>query len=224
MSYAALIREMIEAGATPQVILIAVEAMEARDNAEADRKERAAARKRAQRDRERDSHATVTGRSQDMDGTDPLSPAPLLSPHTPQTTPHPHTPVSITPRAREAKPFDACPDGIEPSHWRDFLANRRAKRLPNTETAYRGVMRKLAELTNDEWPPGRLMQAIVEKGWASIHDPRNEQEFQNGHVRQPGFKPQYKPSAALALYQSSIEGDEPDSGHDWPALPASIGH
>ena len=50
MSYAALIREMIEAGATPQVILIAVEAMEARDNAEADRKERAAARKRAQRD------------------------------------------------------------------------------------------------------------------------------------------------------------------------------
>ena len=224
MSYAALIREMIEAGATPQVILIAVEAMEARDNAEADRKERAAARKRAQRDRERDSHRTVTGQSQDTDGTDPLSPAPFLSPQTPQTNPHPHTPVSITTRAREAKPFDLCPEGIEPAHWRDFLANRKAKRLPNTETAYRGVLRKLAELTNDEWPPGRLMQAIVEKGWASIHDPRNEQEFQNGHARQSGSQPKYKPSAALALYQSSFEGDEPDSGHDWPALPASVGH
>ena len=127
-------------------------------------------------------------------------------------------------RGREQKPFDVCPDGVDPAHWRDFLANRRAKRLPNTETAYRGVLRKLAELTNDEWPPGRLMQAIVEKGWASIHDPRNEQEFQNGHVRQSGSQPKYKPSAALALYQSSFEGDEPDSGHDWPALPASIGH
>lgn len=131
---------------------------------------------------------------------------------------------SLGKRGREAKPFDVCPDGIEPAHWRDFLANRKAKRLPNTETAYRGILRKISELTNDEWPPGRLMQAIVEKGWASIHDPRNEQEFQNGHVRQSGFKPQYKPSAALALYQSSFEGDEPDSGHDWPALPASVGH
>lgn len=127
-------------------------------------------------------------------------------------------------RGREQKPFDVCPDGVDPAHWRDFLANRRAKRLPNTETAYRGVLRKLAELTNDEWPPGRLMQAIVEKGWASIHDPRNEQEFQNGHVRQSNNQPKYKPSAALALYQSSFEGDEPDSGHDWPALPASLGH
>ena len=127
-------------------------------------------------------------------------------------------------RGREAKPFDVCPDGVDAAHWRDFLANRRAKRLPNTETAYRGVLRKLAKLTNDEWPPGRLMQAIVEKGWASIHDPRNEQEFQNGHVRQSGSQPKYKPSAAIALYQSSFEGDEPDSGHDWPALPASLGH
>ena len=41
MSYAALIREMMDAGANPQVILIAVEAMEARDKAEAERKERA---------------------------------------------------------------------------------------------------------------------------------------------------------------------------------------
>lgn len=173
----------------------------------------------------RRKEANLSGGMSGGNSTDtPLSPAPFLSPQTPQTNPHPHTPVSITPRAREQKPFDVCPDGVEPSHWRDFLANRRAKRLPNTETAYRGVLRKLAELVNDEWPPGRLMQAIVEKGWASIHDPRNEQEFQNGHVRQSNNQPKYKPSAALALYQSSFEGDEPDSGHDWPALPASIGH
>ncbi|WP_196300300.1 hypothetical protein, partial [Streptococcus pneumoniae] len=84
-----------------------------------------------------------------------------------------------------------------------FLANRKAKRLPNTETAYRVGLRKLAELTNDEWPPGRLMQAIAEKGWGGIYDPRDEQEFQNGHARQSN--PQYQPSAALALYQSSFD-------------------
>lgn len=210
---------MIAAGASAEVLAAAWKAeMAAQEQLLETKRAKDAERQR----RHRASRGVTVTECDKQDA--PLSPAPLLSPQTPQTTPHPHTPVSITPRAREAKPFDACPDGIEPSHWRDFLANRRAKRLPNTETAYRGVLRKLAELTNDEWPPGRLMQAIVEKGWASIHDPRNEQEFQNGHVRQSGFKPQYKPSAALALYQSSFEGDEPDSGNDWPALPASIGH
>ena len=79
MSYAALIREMMDAGANPQVILIAVEAMEARDKAEVERKERAAARKRAQRDRERDSRVTVTGRGRDI----PPFPRPLSFPPDP---------------------------------------------------------------------------------------------------------------------------------------------
>ena len=213
---AVAVRHMLAAGMDADAVANAVEAMEA----EMDTRSTGAKRQARYRERNKASQSVTS----DAAVTTPLSPTPLLSPQTPQTTPHPHTPVSITPRAREAKPFDGCPDGVEPGHWRDFLANRRAKRLPNTETAYRGVLRKLAELVNDEWPPGRLMQTIVEKGWASIHDPRNEQEFQNGHIRQSGFKPQYKPSAALALYQSSFEGDEPDSGHDWPALPASLGH
>lgn len=221
---ATLISKLIEAG-TPAALVAEVALALARATAsqEAIEKRRSADRERQSRRRD-----NVTSRDITLDTVTacdtPLSPAPFLSPHTPQTNPHPHTPVSITPRARGAKPFDVCPDGVDAAHWRDFLANRRAKRLPNTETAYHGVLRKLAELVNDEWPPGRLMQAIVEKGWASIHDPRNEQEFQNGHVRQSNNQPKYKPSAALALYQSSFEGDEPDSGHDWPALPASLGH
>ena len=132
---------------------------------------------------------------------------------------------AITPsRGREAKPFDVIPDGVDPAHWRDFLANRKAKRLPNTETAYRGVLRKLSALVDEDWPPGRLIEAIVEKGWGGIYDPREEQELSNGHARQSNSQPKYKPSAALALYKSSFEGDDEDRGHDWPALPARIRH
>jgi len=98
----------------------------------------------------------------------------------------------------------------------------------------------------DLWPPGRLERELdgFRDYWAKCrtkdaarpdwnatwhnrirdqHD-RIMRENRNGHARQSGSQPKYKPSAALALYQSSFEGDEPDSGHDWPALPASIGH
>lgn len=211
---AVAVRHMLAAGMDADAVANAVEAMEA----EIDTRSTGAKRQARYRERNKASQSVTS----DAIVTSPLSPAPLLSPQTPQTTPHPHTPVSITPRAREAKPFDVCPEGVETDHWRDFLANRKAKRLPNTETAYRGVLRKLGELVNDEWPPGRLIQAIAEKGWGGIYDPRDEQEFQNGHARQSN--PQYKPSAALALYQSSFEGDDADRGHDWPALPAGIGH
>lgn len=85
-------------------------------------------------------------------------------------------------RPRKTDPF-LCPEGVETGHWSDFLANRKAKRLPNTGTAYAGQMRKLAELTDDEWPPGRIVQFCVEKGWGSINDPR-ESEHRNGR-RQP---------------------------------------
>jgi DNA-binding transcriptional regulator YhcF (GntR family) len=75
---------------------------------------------------------------------------------------------------REAKPF-ALPDrmGIDPQHWKDFLANRKRKRLPSTATAYEGQLRALTALSDDEWPPGRLVQHAAEKGWGSINDPRS---------------------------------------------------
>lgn len=117
------------------------------------------------------------------------------------------------------------PEWADEKVWDDFKTNRKRKGKPNTASAYKRFCNDIARLSDDEWPPGRLLEHAAAEGWAGIYDPREKSNgSQNGHVRQSGFKPQYKPSAALALYQSSFEGDEPDSGHDWPALPASIGH
>jgi len=66
----------------------------------------------------------------------------------------------------------SCPPGVNPQHWTDFKRNRRTKRLTNSETAYRGQLKAIAELTDDEWPPGRLVEYAAEKGWGSINDPR----------------------------------------------------
>jgi hypothetical protein len=66
----------------------------------------------------------------------------------------------------------SCPEGVDPAHWRDFMKNRRTKRLTNSDTAYAGQLKALAEFSDDEWPPGRLVQFAAEKGWGSINDPR----------------------------------------------------
>lgn len=67
-----------------------------------------------------------------------------------------------------------CPEGVDPAHWRDFKRNRKTRRLTNSETAYLGQLRELERLSDDEWPPGRLVQYAAEKGWGSINDPREQ--------------------------------------------------
>lgn len=78
------------------------------------------------------------------------------------------------PRVRPAAKPDPypMPEGVDPQHWRDFLENRKRKRLPNTPTAHARLLSDLARLSDDEWPPGRLIQAAAERGWAGIYDPR----------------------------------------------------
>jgi hypothetical protein len=66
------------------------------------------------------------------------------------------------------------PDGCAPEHWRDFLANRKRKNLPNTPTAHKRLMADIARLTDEEWPPGRLIEHAAARGWAAIYDPRQE--------------------------------------------------
>lgn len=185
MSIAELIRAMANAGATSEAIAIAVEAIEsAGARVDAD-KAAARDRKRRQRAKERDGHVTVTGQSRDMDVTvtaEPLS----LSPNENNSNPHTHTPEGDTPRPRKALAWP-CPADVEPQHWADLMANRRTKRLTNTETAYRGQLAKLAELSDEEWPPGRLVRHAAEHGWAGIHDPRTSQDHRNGHRTRPSF-------------------------------------
>ncbi|WP_455296435.1 hypothetical protein [Brucella pituitosa] len=84
MSIAALIRRMSSAGASPEAIAIAVEAIEAEQDKQAASRAKAAERKARQRSRERDCHATVTGQERDM-----VSPKKETSPTPPKekTTP-----------------------------------------------------------------------------------------------------------------------------------------
>ncbi|MCH4893991.1 hypothetical protein GO308_12785 [Sphingomonas sp. SFZ2018-12] len=193
MNLSQVIRDMAAAGAPTEAIAIAVEAIEAAhalagQAAGEIEQRRKAERERKQRQRARDSHGTVTGQSRDTAGTVPPEPAPssppLLSPQTPQTTPplHPHPEGNIAParEAREAVPAKSRrsgraagldyppPDGVTAEQWAALLAIRRAKRSPLTDHAHSLLCARLAKLSSDEWPPGRLADLMIERNWISI--------------------------------------------------------
>lgn len=75
-------------------------------------------------------------------------------------------------RKESSSSFDTVPDGVPVSVWGDFLKNRKDKRLPNTGTAYDGVIKKLDALCDGDWDRARLMTAIVAEGWGGVYDPR----------------------------------------------------
>lgn len=119
MSIAALIRAMSEAGAPPEAIAIAVEAIESRENADSERRAKARDKKRRQRAEQRgelpdvdeDGEGTVPGQSRDTTGTVPGHtpfPSPSSSPD-PSNNPT-HTPVKL-PRARKGT---RIPDDWQP--------------------------------------------------------------------------------------------------------------
>lgn len=76
-------------------------------------------------------------------------------------------------RAMKIDPFP-MPEGVNPEHWRDFLANRKAKKLRNSPTAHKCLLDDLARLSSDEWPPGRLIELAAAKGWGGIYLPREQ--------------------------------------------------
>ena len=121
MSLAALIRRMTDAGATPECIAIAVEAIEAGENREAaKRADRAAARQRqrqlekaAREAAERDMAATVARHGCDKDTTvatsdrDMVATAPPeVSPKDNISNPHPTPPSSLRSVSDRAKAVD----------------------------------------------------------------------------------------------------------------------
>lgn len=182
---ATAVRHLLAAGVTGDALVQAIADMEA-----AQPKDAAAERRRAwDRERKRKARDEANSGGSPVESADiaeipSLSPAPLPSPQTPQPTPHPHTHPDIsTPCARKADPFprpDWCEDR---QHWTDLKANRKAKRLPNTPTAYTKFIRDIAQWVDDDWPPGRVLEAIVARGWASAqYDPR-ESSPNGNHIR-----------------------------------------
>jgi hypothetical protein len=76
-----------------------------------------------------------------------------------------------TKRASASSAFPR-PDWAPSDVWGDFLQNRKAKRLRNTATAHRQFLADVDRLTDDEWPPPRLLEHATARGWGAIYDPR----------------------------------------------------
>jgi hypothetical protein len=174
-----LMEAMSKAGAPMEAIILAVRALEEKDAV-------IEARRANDRERKRRQRGTITGQSRDTDGTvTGETPSLDKSPPDPQKLiPTPHTHGGSAP-AREAAPkLWACPEGVELPHWRDFLGNRRRKKLGTSETAYLGQLKLIGSFASDEWPPGRLVQHAAEKGWGTIVDPSEYETPRNGQRTQ----------------------------------------
>ena len=166
MSIAALIRQMTEAGAPIEAVLIAVEAIEA-SQAAVDAK-RAAERDRKRRQRERGKDGTVAGQSRDSHA-DMSDDPPLSAPPNDIYSNPPHLSPNSQTCGRDAFP---CPEWCEPAVWADLKRNRKAKRLANTATAHSQFIRDIQKLATDEWPPGEVVREIAARGWGGAYDPR----------------------------------------------------
>ncbi len=168
----AILDAMVKAGCSAEQIAAAVKAGLAEDEARAEAKrEQARERKRRQRSRNvTQCHADNEGQRV-TDGGNEDAPLPL-SPNDNNSNPHTPAPETQTPARVRGEDFpmpDFCED---PQLWRDFKANRKAKRLPNTPSAHAKLLRDIHKLADDEWPPGKLFAEIVARGWAAAHDPR----------------------------------------------------
>jgi len=162
--------------------------------AEAIEKRRAVDRDRQTRRRHATSRDitldTVTTR--DITSEPSPSPPPLLPPQTPPITPPPLPhPEGFNASTRKARASAwPCPDGVDPQHWADVLANRKSKRLANTSTALAGILRDIEKFSDEEWPSGRIVQHAAERGWGAIFDPRPQNGNRNGkrpnHQRRSG--------------------------------------
>lgn len=81
------------------------------------------------------------------------------------------TNVSIQNARVKSNPFPK-PDWADQQVWDDWMLVRKTRRGRNTATAYAGFLTDIASLTNEEWPPGRLLQYAVTKSWAAIYAPK----------------------------------------------------
>lgn len=134
------------------------------------------ARHRAKKKAEEEGEGVTDNVTSDVtgDGND-VTNAPLsLPPNENNSNPPTHTPGTQTP-ARKADPFP-CPDWCEPAVWSDLKRNRRTKKLTNTETAHKRFVSEVMAMADEDWPPGRLVEAIAAKGWGGAHDPRDDRK------------------------------------------------
>lgn len=187
----------------------------------------------------------------------PSPPSPS-SPHTPQKPlpphPHPEESAAYTRKAAElalaiivagcaaviaAKraraggwPADMPPpESVSDQQWSGFIAHRKAKKEPMTPRAYDLLCSKLKAHSCDEWPPGRIIDTIIDRAWLSFERPWLDriQEPRNGsrQIADARGRRGTRPDPSVDLYNASraAEGAEcsashrEDSERAWLSLP-----
>ena len=176
---------------------------------------KAALRQRRYAERQKASASVITDGSdakvtQNVTEPSPSLP-PLLPPQTPPTTPPslPHVYITthvksriswivaagIEALCRAAAPKPSAkrkwpramppPAEVSDDQWAGFVAHRIALRKPLTDRAYEMLVAKLAAEATDEWPPGRIVDEMVERVWLSFKTEwlRNSTENRNESVR-----------------------------------------
>ena len=108
----------------------------------------------------------------------------------------PKTTSSTKLRPRNAADVFPKPNWAARDIWRDFLENRRRKRLPNTATAHAKLIRDVMALVDDDWPPGRVLEAATARGWGAIY-PAIKDEDDDGRRR---------PNHGMAGHRGSASG------------------
>lgn len=181
--------------------LSAIDIAEVADAMEAENKRSAAAerqaRYRARKKAEAADGDVTSDVTCDVTGNDeaPLS----LSPNDNNSNPHTHTPEH-TPRARKGDNFP-CPEWCEADVWRDLKANRKTKRLTNTPTAHRQFVAAIERMADDDWPPGRIVEAIAAKGWGGPHDPRDDRKPGNDNRKSDNRTTRSAAQRALSIIE-----------------------
>lgn len=191
-----LIARLIEAGTPAELIEeVAMMVAEKRAAEKAMQEARDKARERQARKRERDLSRDVTQHNVTYCDSDC---SPLSAPPNDIYSNPPHLSPIKQSGGRDAFP---CPDWCEPAVWADLKRNRKSKRLANTATAHSQFLREIQKLADDHWPPGRLVEAIVARGWGGAYDPRDQGKPSNGRTA-----PSNRNTAELALAKLGMAG------------------
>lgn len=216
-----LLTRLIAAG-TPADLIAEVAMLAAR--AEVDRE---AIESRRAKDRERQNARRGNVTSRDTQDVTDETPSLEVPPQTPLPNPTPTR--NENPRARKADPFPR-PEWADPGVWADLLTNRRKKNLPNTASAHRKLLADIDRLTDEVWPPGRVLEAAVSRGWGAIYagckDDDDGRTNGNANRGSGGRMVGSGPSATLRIRQAAAAAEREDAENyqrSWPSLPAA-GH
>lgn len=162
MSIAALVRSMAAAGATPEAIAIAVEAIEAVQNADVERRAKRAAQKRKERELSRDTVATVARHEGDIEATVESKGSPEVSPQRDiNQTPLPNPSKTAAGASLVSILTEDC---LTEATALAVIAHRRTKKSPLTPHSASLLRKSLLACGNPEAAASEMLL----RGWTAV--------------------------------------------------------